>query len=368
MASGSILRRPAVLLALALCSVGGVVTLLGRLATGPKVEQKRAPLSTEAGTKSFPSFSPDGQRVAYSARGSAKGDVFHVFVRAVTTDTPRQLTKGDGNDVGPVWSPDSTRIAFLRTLEGKTQYVVVPVDGGAESVVAEPASVGNDAQPQPSVSWTHDGKSLVVVLAGEKELPGLALVSVDTRKMTRLTNPPEGSEGDSTPVVSPDGNSVAFLRGSCGDGADIFLCDMTGAGLRRLTFDDRAVRGISWTPDGQDVVYSSTRVGNWKLWRLAAYGGSPKELLIAGDDAQYPAVAPAGNRLVYTESPSVSAIWRATLTADESAREERAIIRSSGRESLPAYSPDGKKIADVSDQSGNDEIWVSDADGSNRSS
>jgi Tol biopolymer transport system component len=367
MASRSLLRRPAVLLALALCSVGGVVTLLGRLATGPKVEQKRVALSNESGTKSYPAFSPDGQRVAYSARGTSKVDVYHIYIRAVTTDIPRQVTKGEGNDVGPVWSPDGTKIAFLRTIEGKAQYVVVPVDGGTEMVMAEPPSLGNEAQPSPSVSWTHDGKSLVVVLAGEKDLPALAAVSVETRKMARLTNPPEGSEGDSTPAVSPDGNSLAFVRGSSAEGADIYLCDLTGGGLRRLTFDDRPIRGISWTPDGQDVVYASTRVGGWRLWRLPVYGGSPKDLLVAGNDAQYPAVAPAGQRLAYTESPSVSAIWRATLGTDEAARDERASIRSSGRESLPAYSPDGKRIADVSDQTGNDEIWVNDADGGNRS-
>jgi Tol biopolymer transport system component len=366
MASGNILRRPAVLLALALCSVGGVVTLLGRLATGPKLELKRVPLSNETGTKAYPAFSPNGQLVAYSARGTDKVDPFHIFVRAVGTDKPRELTSGEGNDVSPVWSPDGTKIAFLRFAGGKAQYIVVSVGGGDERNVAECPAFGDEAHPAPAVAWTHDGKSLAVVLGGEKDLPAIGVAAVDTGKITRITNPPEGTEGDSGPAVSPDGSTLAFVRNTSNEGADIYLCDLTGAGVRRLTFDDRSIRGIAWTPDGQDLVYSATRVGKWQLWRVPVFGGSPKELSIAGKQAQYPAVAAAGNRIVYADSPAVSSIWRSSLGASAGVAEEKAMIRSNGRESSPAYSPDGQKIADVSDQTGTDEIWVSDGEGANR--
>lgn len=365
MSTGTFVRRPAVLLALALCSVGGVVTLLGRLATGPRVEPKRVPLTSDAGTKSYPAFSPDGQRIAYSARGVAKVDAFHIYVRTVTPDTPRQLTDGAANDVAPVWSPDGNSLAFLRMDGGHAQYVVVPAGGGVEHKVAEFPAAGDESQPLPSVDWTQDGKSLVVVQAGDKQLPGLAVVEIASGKVTRITNPPEGTEGDSCPAVSPDGSSLAFVRHTSSDGADIYLSDLAGTNPRKLTFDDRGIRGISWTPDGHDIVYSASRVGGWKLWRLAAYGGSPRELPIAGHRAKYPAVAPAGYHMAFADSPSVSAIWRATLGSDPPA-EDRPLIRSTGGENSAMYSPDGKRIADISDQSGSDEIWVSDSDGANR--
>jgi len=363
MASGAFFRRPAVLLALALCSVGGLVTLMGRLATGPQVAQKRVQLSAGEQSEAYPSISPDGKRLAYSASESSKVSAFHVFVRELPSGRPRQLTKAEGSDIAPVWSPDGGTLAFLRVLEGKRECLAIPADGGDERRVAELGPGADSAQPMPEISWNPDGKSLVVVQNAEKQLPGLATLALDSGKLQRITNPAEGSAGDSTPAVSPSGSSIAFVRHTQNEGADIFLCDATGAGVRRLTFDDRAIRGIAWTRDGQDLLYSGNRVGGWRLWRVPAYGGSPRDLVISGQQAYYPAIG--RNRLAYTDSPTVSAIWRATLGTGDTV-EERPLIRSTGREVNPVWSPDGTKIADVSDQSGADEIFVSDAEGRNR--
>jgi Tol biopolymer transport system component len=364
MSSASFLRRPAVLLAFALCSVGGVVTILGKLASGPQLEQKRTPLSTEGGTNAYPAYSPDGQRLAYSTRGVAKVESFHISVRAAAADRPRPLTTA-GNDVSPVWSPDGSRIAFLRIADGRARYIVVPVGGGEERTVAEFPAPAEEAQPLPAATWLPDGKALIVVQPGADGPPALALVALDGGKVTPLTNPPKGSEGDSTPAISPDGASLAFVRNTGPEGADIWLSDAGGRSPRRLTFDDRAIRGISWTPDGRDIVYSADRAAGWRLWRVAAFGGSPREIAIAGRQARYPAVAAAGHHLVYADTPSSSAIWQANLE-DQGASDERPVIRSAGNESSPEYSPDATRIADVSDQTGADEIYVYGADGSER--
>jgi Tol biopolymer transport system component len=336
---------------------------MGRLATGPQVAQKRVQLSAGEESEAYPAISPDGKRIAYSARESTKVSAFHVFVRELPSGKPLQLTKGEASDIAPVWSPDGGTLAFLRVEDGLTQCIVIPADGGTERKIADLGPAADSAQPLPAVSWNPDGKSLVAVQSGEKQAPGLAVVALDSGKVQRITNPAEGSEGDSTPAVSPSGSSIAFVRHTQNEGADIFLCDATGGGVRRLTFDDRGIRGIAWTRDGQDLLYSGNRVGGWRLWRVPAYGGSPRDLIISGKQAYYPAIG--RNRLAYTDSPTVSAIWRAKLTTGDVV-EERPILRSTGREVTPVWSPDGTRIADVSDQSGSEEIFVSDADGRNR--
>ncbi|MEI9974414.1 MAG: hypothetical protein WDO73_21640 [Ignavibacteriota bacterium] len=367
MSSRKIWLRPPVLLALCLVSVGGVVTLLGRLATGPAVAIKKVDLSTDVGAKAYPAFAPDGLRLAYSARGtSSKDETFHIFIRDVTGGAAQQMTTGPANDIGPVWSPDGKQIAFVRMSEGTGECVVIPDSvGGAERKFPGCTAPGDEARPMPPLSWMRDGQSLVVVQSVDGQPASLSFLSLSDGKFKPFTHAPAGAE-DSTPAVAPDGNSIAFVRSTSPTNANIMVADSAGATPpHALTFDGRTIHGIAWTRDSRDVLYTGQRVMRWGLWRVPAYGGSPRDLLVAGREPTFVAVAPVGNRLVYTVSPMVSSIWRAQLGTSETVQ-EHAVIRSAGRENGPRYSPDGKTIADISDQTGNDEIWLSDADGANR--
>jgi Tol biopolymer transport system component len=226
--------------------------------------------------------------------------------------------------------------------------------------------VGDLEHTLPAAAWTPDGKALLIAAGGEKGLPSIALIPAEGGAPMRLTAPPEGTLGDSTPAVSPDGKTVAFVRSTSADGADIYTCGISGGKAERLTFDDRSIRGIAWTTDGSHIVYSGFRAGNWNLWRLPAAGGSVRNMMVSGKSPQFPAIAPRGGRLAYEDSPSVAAVWRAPMGGGEDSAEGAPLIRSSGRESEPSYSADGRGIVNISDQSGTDEVWVSDSEGGNR--
>jgi Tol biopolymer transport system component len=369
MSFGAFVRRPAVLLALGLCLVGVLVSVLGRLASGPPREPRRAPFTGESGEHAWPAFSPDGKQAAYSARGLSKHEPFRIFVRALAGGAPRQVTSGDGSDIGPVWSPDGARLAFLRVGEGAWRIMVLPAAGGEPRKVIEFAAAGEEEQPQPSADWTRDGKSLVVAGAEKGQPSALWLVAVDTGAAGQLTNPGPGTPGDFSPAVSPDGATVAFVRGEDSDnreGRIVYVRDLSTGGIRRLTFDDHPVRGIAWTPDSRELVYASDRGTDWRLWRLTVSGGDPRNLSIAGSQAQFPAISRDG-RLLFTERKETSSIWRAELTAAGTAAadaKERPLINSQAREIAPAISPDGKRFANVSDRNFEQQIWVGDAGGS----
>jgi Tol biopolymer transport system component len=364
MRPGRILRKPAVLLVLSLAVFAIIVNFIGRLARAPESGDSAKVLSSDQGQAAYPALSRDGRHVAFSARAGKEKD-FSLFVQDMPGGQPRRLTGGAGSDTAPAWSPDGLRIAFLRTKGEDSSCYVMLASGGAEQKIAACAAVTEEESGRalPSIDWSSDGKSVIATAPNGDQSPALSLIPLDGSSPKRLTDPPKGAGGDSTPAVSDDGRKLAFVRSTSGDGADIFICDLPACQPQRLTFEDRAVRGVTWTADGGSLIYAATRIGHWRLWRLPAAGGSAREVIVRGRAAQYP--SNRKSRLVYAEGTSAPAIWRVQANA-KSADDSEIVIRSGAPEWGPWWSPDGKRIANISEQSGAPEVWVSDAAGGNR--
>ncbi|MGP8246667.1 MAG: TolB family protein, partial [Bryobacteraceae bacterium] len=384
MASRSFFKRPGVLLVLGLGVVGGLVTLAERLVSSRGSVEKRTVLSDLSQSRSCPAFSPNGRKLAFCARpaNGGQGDL-RISVSEVGRGTASgaALTRGAGSETSPAFSPHGERLAFLR-LNGRTaQAVVVPLSAIGDAAAERAITLGWDAKevdaernrdrPVRAITWTADGKSLVVM-----EPPALALLALDTGKLRRITSPGD-DQADRSPAISPDGYHLAFARGALaveagvseagGDGADIYTCGLGGGGLLRLTYDNDEIRGLDWSADGREVVYAAARGIGWHLWRIPAAGGSAREILSAGTGAGEPAIARAGHELAFTEAPVTESLWRLRIDPEKIGDEKDSApgepwLRTGASETYPSFSPDGRQVADISSQGGHEEVWLTDVE------
>jgi len=143
---------------------------------------------------------------------------------------------------------------------------------------------------------------------------------------------------------------------------DIYLVPSAGGDPERLTFDNRWGGGLTWTPDGREVVFESQ---GW-IWKISRSGGTPDRLAGVGRNARLPAISRGGQRLAFVQRVGDTNIWRVEAPDPKRAhRPETKLIASTRTDHNPQYSPDGKRIAFTSDRSGTRQVWVCDSDGSN---
>jgi eukaryotic-like serine/threonine-protein kinase len=324
----------------------------------PTATARIIPFTTFSGTADQPAFSPDGNQIAFVWDGG-NGENLDLYVKLIGVGTPLRLTTDPAEDISPAWSPDGRYLAFLRRSASENGIFIVPALGGPER------KLGKTEPSLSRLSWSPDGKFLAVADQGSpQDSHGIFLFSVENGEKQRLTSAPQSS-ADYSPAFSPDGKTLAFIRSSGLSSEDIYLISTHGGELQRLTADERRITSLAWTADGRDIVFSSNRGGGFSLWRVALSGGMPERVAVTGQNAYSPAVSRRGDRLVYNVSFLDSNIWRIDTSnaADRQALPTR-LISSSRQDHSPQFSPDGKKIAFVSDRSGSDEIWVCERDGS----
>ena len=326
---------------------------------------KTLPLTSFPGEELDPAFSPDGRQFAFAWDGGA-GDNLNIYVKLIDTGAPLRLTSHPGRDRTPTWSPDGRYIAFTRLDEGGSGLFMVPALGGAERRLLTLGFGADWYWFSPSVDWSPDGKSIAFSdRASQEGHPSLFLVSIDDLERRRVTWPPPGSAGDSSPAFSPDGRTVAFVRWS-GDGVgDIHLMAVSGGEPRRLTFDNTFIEGLAWGPSGNEIVFSSVRGGNAGLWRISASGGRSEHVAAAGPISSSLSISRQGHRLAYVQDRDDYDIWRIDLSGTLGRHAPTRLIASTRFEVGPQFSRDGRRITFVSDRSGPHEVWVCDGDGSN---
>jgi Tol biopolymer transport system component/DNA-binding winged helix-turn-helix (wHTH) protein len=327
---------------------------------------KIVPVTSFAGNEDQAAFSVDGSQIAFVWNGEKENNT-DIYVKMIGAETPLRLTTDPAADNNPAWSPDGRYIAFMRQTSAIGGVFLVPALGGAERKLADvfpyrPVISGN------TLSYSPDGRSLVLPDKHTQAEPfSIFSLTVETGDKRKITSPPPGSFGDFYPAFSPDQKLLAFVRSESIAAADIYLMPASGGEPTRLTFDHSSIRGLSWTSDGREIVFASRRRGStYNLWKVAATGGEPAQLMTNERDAFSPTISREQSRLAYTQSLTDGNIWRFTMPRFRGVNESPVkLVFSTQEDSSPNFSPDGKQIAFASRRSGSFEIWVCGFDGSN---
>ncbi|MET9494741.1 amidohydrolase family protein [Streptomyces sp. NPDC006552] len=358
-----------------------------------------------------PQFSPDGDHIVVCAY---QGGGFHLWLLDTAGGTPRRLTDGPWDDRGPAWSPDGTRVAFASERGGDPVtgspyriWVVDVRDGGLTRLTGLPGQPGpgqTGAWEDSDPTWSPDGTRVVfvrgvVTAAGTLQASTIASVGADgAGPVTTVRTDPSGAQV-MTPAISPRGR-LAHLRttpapaAGCtlvvdgkpvavpgdiapvpprwtGDEGLLLTVDGTFRIVRpaapedaehipfvarhtvdrpryrvkRYDFEPGGVRPVraphlpALSPDGRSVTFAALN----SLWVGATSGGRAPRRVVRAPATRYvlaPSWTPDGTGLVYADDRAgLFAVRRHTLATGE-----ETVLAEGGRV-FPALSPDGTRLA-----------------------
>jgi eukaryotic-like serine/threonine-protein kinase len=336
----------------------GLAWFLGSRSEAPPQPPQVTPLTSYPGREEFPSFSPDGNQVAFSWNGERQ-DNFDIYVKLLDSATALRLTNDPAPDLSPAWAPDGRQIAFLREdPDGSSDVYVVPPLGGAQRKLARVAAAAGWG-----LTWSRDSRFLAVPDRQSSDgHPGITWIDAQSGEKKWLVAAPAGAHRVLFPSVSPDGTTLAFDVEMGAWLGDTYLVGTQGGGLRRLTFDGGQSEGLAWDTDGSHVRFARTsRLGRRAFWSVPVSGGAP-QLVNVGDNPTQPAFSQQPGRWAFSKRISRYDI-RLIDTSDPQA-EPSLFVSSTQLDANPQFSPDGKRVTFSSSRSGGIEIWISNADGS----
>ncbi|HEV3140451.1 MAG TPA: hypothetical protein VGY57_08055, partial [Vicinamibacterales bacterium] len=292
----------------------------------------------------FPDLLPNGKGVLFSARGGVTDD--EVYVESLQTHERRPVVRGS--------APHYLPTGHLVFVQAGTLFAV-RFDADRLEAKGTPVTllegIRQARSGQPLISYSDVGS--IVYVPTSADAGSNALVWVDHAGLET----PAGASGRpyAQPRLAPDGRRVVTsLRGNV---EDLWLIDLERGTSSRLTAESNTSFPV-WTPDGRRLTLASAKEGSYSIYWRPLDGSAPDEALLSGKWPNYPfSWSPDGKFLAFVAvSPTTLQDIR-VLSVDQKGT-SKPFLETQFREGGPTFSPDGKWIAYVSDESGRFEIYV----------
>jgi dipeptidyl aminopeptidase/acylaminoacyl peptidase len=321
--------------------------------------------------------SPDGRWVVFQVTEPAydaaeqRSDLW--LAPTDGSEPPRRLTASRGSESGAAWSPDGRRIAFSARRQGDDapQIYVIDVARGGEAIRVTDLSSGARG-PQ----WSPDGTLLLFASAVH---PG-AVADTTHRRIAAEERARKHNARvyDGFPIRNwdrwLDGLQPTLFVQPAQPGAEVRNL-LTGTALASkpgfggsMGFGSEGI-GATWAPDGRSIVFGATTTrhtsafarGEMALYAVPVGGGEPRRLTESGESFGNPRFSPDGRRLYATHGPATDFVYNLTrlATVPWPAGGAATVLTGDFDRSVSGYeiSPDGRTLYLLAEDHGHDRIF-----------
>jgi len=319
-----------------------------------------------------PRFSPDGKWIAFTSNRNGNNDVYLI---PAAGGEPRQLTYCSGDDQVLYWTPDGKAL-IISSNRGPNAYgspfYRLPLDGAPpEPMSTATARLGMMKQDGTMIAYNRANPSTGVWRKAFRgnSCPGITVQDLKTGQIADITNTDmrdyRNHVNDVYPMWGADG--LIYFASERDGTYNIWRISPKGGNPQQVThFKDGGVFYPAISPDGKKIIFQN----DFDLWTFDVPNGTPKKLTIplSFDPKENDIQIVTSDSRAEGFSPSPNGEYVAVdfhgdvqiLPSDQGIGEKTPVATTPWREHNERYSPDGKKIAYVSDESGDQEIWLFD--------